>query len=155
MSSTTACTRWWAASPTPAPTSAPTPAPTLANLVGLDLANNGLTGPLPAELALLPLRALRLGGNALTGHAPPALWPLLSQMEKLELEGSGVTGCLMQECFRLCVRKADVTSVAPSTVCPPLALGAAVDDELDPDPGTQSSRCALPAFFGVLLAWRA
>ena len=61
-------------------------------VVGLLLARNALTGPIPAALGSLSnLRELSLGENALTGLIPAALGSL-SNLRELSLGGNALTG---------------------------------------------------------------
>ena len=61
---------------------------------GLQLPDNGLTGPLPPELGNVEgLRELDLSGNRLTGPVPAELGQL-SNLRKLLLGGNSLTGCL-------------------------------------------------------------
>jgi len=52
----------------------------------LDLSDNNLTGFLPAELSLAPLRKLDISGNKLKGYIPQSL------CSKMGLNGNGVNG---------------------------------------------------------------
>ena len=64
---------------------------------GLDLADNGLTGPLPPELGDLGnLTSLLLGDNQLTGPLPPEIGKL-SLLERLEIQRAGLSGPIPPE----------------------------------------------------------
>ena len=73
----------------------------LANLVALELNRNGLTGPVPPELGQLAhLEELDLSTNALTGPVPPGLGRL-ENLEELNLATNGLTGPVPPELGRL------------------------------------------------------
>ena len=64
----------------------------MANLAGLHLAGNDLTGPIPGVLGrLVNLEALDLGGNHLTGPIPGALGSLVN-LERLSLGPNELSG---------------------------------------------------------------
>ncbi|MCE2423451.1 MAG: leucine-rich repeat domain-containing protein [Gemmatimonadetes bacterium] len=67
---------------------------TRGRVVGLDLAENGLTGTIPAALGNLDrLQSLELGGNDLTGAIPASLGEL-SDLRSLSLWGNELAGTI-------------------------------------------------------------
>ena len=63
-------------------------------VTGLDLTDNGLSGPISAELGRLDqLKSLRLGGNALSGEIPAELGDL-ANLECLELNDNQLSGTI-------------------------------------------------------------
>ena len=67
------------------------------SLAGLDLGENGLTGPIPSELGSLShLELLWLSDNQLTGPIPPELGNL-SKLRDLRLSGNQLTGPIPSE----------------------------------------------------------
>ena len=67
----------------------------------LDLAENGLTGPIPPDLRnLTRLEELHLYRNSLTGPIPPELGAL-ANLKQLYVDGNGLTGVLPQELVAL------------------------------------------------------
>ena len=67
------------------------------SLAGLDLGENGLTGPIPSELGSLShLELLWLSDNQLTGPIPPELGNL-SKLRDLRLSGNQLTGPIPPE----------------------------------------------------------
>ena len=70
-------------------------------VVALNLSSNGLSGPLPAELAQLPeLRQLLLAGNDLTGPVPRTMGDL-GRLEWLDLAWNDLGGTIPGELGRL------------------------------------------------------
>ncbi|MDE3256620.1 MAG: dockerin type I domain-containing protein [Gemmatimonadota bacterium] len=80
-------------------------------IVGLELANNGLYGSIPAELRELShLRILDLGVNELSGSIPPGLVDM-HNLEALTLRRNRLTGDIPPELGRLSqLRKLDLGS---------------------------------------------
>ncbi len=73
----------------------------LINLTELDLSDNGLTGPIPSELGrLTKLRGLNLSINQLTGPIPPELGQLTG-LGFLNLSDNGLTGPIPSELGQL------------------------------------------------------
>ena len=63
----------------------------------LEISNNGLSGPIPQEIAnLTGLESLYLYGNALTGSIPPDLGNL-TQLVHLDLDNNALTGSIPPE----------------------------------------------------------
>ena len=67
------------------------------SVVGLDLAENGLSGKMPPELGKLDrLSSLELAGNQLTGEIPKELGNL-GEMQRLKLASNQLTGSIPSE----------------------------------------------------------
>ncbi len=87
--------------PPRAPRLSPPELGNLANLNGLYLSNNQLTGEIPPELGnLASLRYLRLGANKLSGEIPPELGNLVN-LGALLLTANQLTGEIPPELSQL------------------------------------------------------
>ena len=68
---------------------------------GLEIAGNGLSGPIPSEIGKLTnLGSLHLSGNDLSGPIPPELGQL-TNLERLHLNGNDLSGPIPQELGQL------------------------------------------------------
>ena len=99
----------------------------------LALAGNRLSGPIPAELAMLAqLSTLDLGGNELSGPVPSELGNHLEMLRVLDLGGNDLSGPVPPELSGLgALRVLDLSGNALSGPAPPELGGLGALRELD------------------------
>ena len=81
-------------------------------LVTLEILDTPLTGTLPADMAKLKLRTLRIQGTGLRGEVPPELAKLASSLEHLELPRNRLSGTIPAKLASLVANKLQVLDLS-------------------------------------------